>query len=421
MSTQTHAMIDGLNMGTRLDDDDPSLEPNGVQVVTREASLIQKALSKIPGCIESPDGSLTVLLHPNKKLPIKSPVSIILRKDARRGDSWFFNVQANPATVFSGDNTYGNLNLKTHVQAIFKVVLDFLETRNCVLPRLANDVVKGNIWIQSITFAQYTKPLAGDVESLIDHWYFMLETRLKHEGKFSSLLQELAIKRSNGDQYDNSISLSIFPPGDKKGQTNKLMHLCVYDKAAEKESREIPMSDEHAADLGSRLRLDLMVTNYFLRNHWGIKNITVRALYDHVRDQGGWKIAVSKLMGYALQRTCLQYMLTVSNPFADKEMVALWEEGKTGRKWSSSLQEWGSKNGINLDVSPVAHLIMLHGQMGLISSSTRLVKAAFTDEDGATRYLDKVGAALKKTKEVRLLAKSAGGLVLDFSTRGPSF
>jgi hypothetical protein len=425
---KTYAMVDNINMGTDLDVDDTTFESNGVECSDKESKKLMAVMEKNGG-LRDKDGGIIFIMNPGKFKKLGSAITVTLRQDGRAGSTWFFNVLANPASVFSGDNTFGNLKLRTQVQDIFYFVLEFLGKKGVDVTRLTQQVKIGNINIHSVTFAQYSSPLKNEklMRELIDRWYFMYETRLHTGERYISLLQELAMKRSVGDQYDDSIALAIYAKGDKLGKGNKLMHLCLYNKAQEKRDNEKAMGSEEEQDLEKRLRFDLTVSNYYLKNYWSLgAKPTIKGLYDYVKreyPERGWKGAVEALMTYAIERTCLSYMVTVDNPFAlqHRGMMKLWEEeyktnaGKKKVAWDPRLVTWAESLNLSLDISPDAHLIMLQGQAGLLTNTKDHTKRWLSSAKGAALYLEELSGILTKTRESKRLAQAAATLKLDFS------
>jgi len=428
--------VDGFNGGASLNS--PEIESTGIQCNTKELEQLWNAMLPLKVSIKESGGErkeLVAIINTAKNREIERAIFVTLRKDARKGSSWYFNVRTNPASVFTGDNTFGSLRVIAKVREVFHYVLDYFGKRGVDVTRLKKNVQKGEISVHSVTFASYTNLLANEglLNALIDRWFFMYETRMLIDKSYISLLEELGLSRSNGEQYQTSISLNVFAEGragrDIQNRGNKLMHLCVYNKIEELREKE-KLDEDNAElidDLSRRARFDLTITNYFFNSQWGIKKVTLRSLYDYVKEHWGdrmWEGAVEDLMKYAVRRTCLQYMMNVPNPFLaeHKNMVTLWEQqlqekrNTKGRwKWDLKLKKWSDTLGMNLSVSPDAHRIMLLGQVGLHTNTKTNVNTWLSSSKGTKSYLSTLETELNRTRESKVLGKVAASLKLDFS------
>jgi hypothetical protein len=448
---KTYALVDGILAGTALSnsEDDVQMETGGIHVTQAETKAIRYALRAIKAgtSIEKierkakadPEAELRKMKREDEEgieLIVETQgkaITALFRKNNRRKGKWFLNIQGNPTSTFSGDNTFGDLRIATKVIAMFHQVLDRLSNYGVNTTRLRKEVEEGNIYINSISFANYLTPVKDEdmLRQLVKCWYSMYETRLetKSEGKVS-LLQELALKRAVGDQFESSIPLAIYGPNDKKCVGAKYMHVCFYDKAEEKRVKnKLEEGSEEAEDLGKRLRIDLTVSNHYLNSFWHLKGkVTLREMYEWVErkygKQVGWSGAVQDLMTYALRRTCLLYMFVAPNPFLKKhrELRLKWQEEhatkrpRNGeRKWSKEVQEWALGLGLDPEVSPLAHKIIKQGQLDYHTHTEEMTKLWVSGPEGQAEYVKRMSHLIKEVRNNTMLTSVIRKLVLENS------
>lgn len=430
MSKKGYAMLDGIAMGTEYDTNGAGADSGRIECKNpKELWNVLETHAVTIGI--KPGKELTVKLGPAQSKELKREVFIDLKK-TNNSERWFLNLRTNPASVFSGENTFGSLLVVKQLRNLFDFILDWIESKGGHVKRMRDLVRKGEIGLSSISFAVYSGALKNSnaVAMLMDRWYFMYETRVKNnDGQYISLLEALGVTRGTGEQYKSSISLNIYKynmMGKKLSAVErgtKLMHLCVYNKAEELRSRDkIEEGSKLENDLDKRLRFDLTVSAYHFRG--GGQHLTLRSLNNEMKKRGSWSVFVEEMLDYAMDRTCLQYMVNCPNVWASehKEMVSVWLEEIERKKghgrgaWSDDLCAWAVANDVNLNVSPMAHMIMLQGRMGLTVNTEDNVKKWLTSSEGAKEYLTTMRRVIEvQTRRVALKgAKNIPALTFDF-------
>jgi hypothetical protein len=427
-----YGMIDGFKGGTNIESFE--YESNGVLCHRAEARALWSVMEKQPtSSILKPGKEIKLFINPKNERRIKSTIEVSLTEDRRRG-GWYFNVMANPNSVFKGHNRTGSLLVVRQVKRMFDFVLNWLKEQGANnIGRLQEAVSHGHIHVYSISFAVYSKPFESSavLTSMIDRWYAMYETRvwLDKDRRHVSLLDELGLARGSGPQYRDSLPLDIFI-GSKGTHGNRLMHLDVYNKVSElrDKGKLAAVSAQEQRDLNKRARLDLTVTNYFFRTRWKLKQVTLRNIWAYVKKRWGdvmWQGAVEEFMHFALRRTCLLYMMNPPNVFHAKHATPLarWQAEETGhvkrQGWSDATKKWAADNGVDLSISSRAHLIMLTGLVALQTNTERNVRDWLGSAEAADKYITSLRTVLARTRESARLAKAAAGMTLDFST--PSY
>lgn len=427
-------MFDGVNSGTGVEllPTNAGMGNAGVTCTAGEKEALWAVMVEDAAAIR--DGKeVTMYMHPRDHSYFGSTVSVTLRKAKGTTNEWFLNVQGNPTSVLNGgQNVYGSLLLKTHIDYLFFHVLAYFRRRGVDTARLVEQCRQGFINIHSITFASYSAKLGTEVtiRAIVERWYKVFEHRILIDGHYVSLLQALGLSRSEGEQRTASISLNVFEPGGK----NVYMHLCTYSKLTE--LRENPPAEEIITssveeDLDGRLRLDLTVNRRFFENAWGLKRghggVTLRSVYSYVKKKydGNWHAAVEDLLRYALRRTCLDYMFRMGNPFleAHTDKRTTWETGyknrspgKGGkRRWEPELRTWAEEIGIDLDIAPDAHYIIADALMHSRAGTKENVQQYMSSDHGAEQVLLKTKHAMRMTRETKQLRSAMRNFQLDFS------
>jgi hypothetical protein len=426
---QGYAMLDGAALGT---DYDPSVDSGRVVCKNpKDLWLAFERSQEVTVIAKKTGKEIIARMDPsdNHDIPIKRTIFLDLKMD--KNLRWHFNIRTNPASVFTGDNTFGSLLVVRQIKEVFNFVLDYFGDMGVNVQAMRAQVAKGHIVLSSISFAVYTQRVKKPemLARLLNKWYFMYETRVEFDRKYMTLLDALGLSRSSGEQYEDSIGLNIF--GYNLGSRiknatergHKLMHLCLYNKAAELRSKDnLAENDDNLVDdLEHRLRFDLTVSSYFFQTAWNMKQVTLRTLYQKMKQKGSWGNVVEDLMDYAVDRTCLEYMATAPNVHADEhsEMLKLWEsqiEEKNGRalgKWDPRLVEWAEALNVNLKVSPTAHLLIHQGRLGLHMNRADKARLWLSGPEGAKEYAATTMKAAQLEQQHRNFARAVGLLRLD--------
>jgi len=427
-----YAMLDGAAIGTEYD---PALDSG--RVVCKNPKALWKAIeeSREITIIAKKADELVARMDPwdnesgrgCRDLPIKRTIYLDLKMSAdKKGKKrWHFNIRTNPASVFTGDNTFGSLMVVRQIREVFNFILDYFEDMGVNVEVMRKQVQRGDIVLSSIAFAVYSDKVKNSdiVRRLLDKWYFMYETRVEYEGRYVTLLEALGLSRSSGEQFADSLGLNIFGynlAAKAKSATDrghKLMHLCLYDKAAEND-------DELVDDLERRIRFDLTISRYYFNTAWNMKHVTLRNLYMKMKEKGSWENVVLELMNYAIDRTCLQYMAVAPNVYAAEhsEILDLWtrqieqRKGRGSGKWDPKLIRWAEELGVKLKVSPIAHLIMHQGRLGLHMNRMDKAKEWLSSPEGAKKYGLSVTKAAELERKQSNFARAVSKLELDFSS-----
>jgi hypothetical protein len=431
---KTYAMLDGAAIGT-----DCEAGADSGRIVCKNPSQLWKAFeeSREITVISKKAKEIVAKLDPSasRDLGIKRSIYLELKED--KNGRWHLNIRTNPASLFTGDNTFGSLFVVRQIKEVFNYILDYFADMGVNVETMRRQVAAGNIVLSSIAFAVYTDRVKSPelIRRLLSKWYFMYETRIEFDNRYITLLEALGLARSSGDQYEDSLGLSIFnynlgarlKKSSERG--NKLMHLCLYNKVEELKSRDnlAENDDNMIDDLEHRLRFDLTVSSYFFQTNWGLKPVTLRTLYQKMRKRGSWIKIVEDLMEYAVNRTCLEYMAKAPNVHAveHSEMLALWESqiaernGGVPSKWDPRLEEWAAKLGVRLKVSPTAHLLIHQGRLGLTMHKADKAKMWLSGADGAKKYALSTLKAAKLEQQNANFARAVSLLEFDFS--GPDY
>lgn len=426
---KTYAMLDGAAIGT---DYDPTVDSGKIECKNPKSIWKVMEDSKHITVISKKVGKeIVARMDPKDGGSLKRTIFMDLKMDSR--GRWHFNIRTNPASVFTGDNTFGSLMVVRQIKEVFGFVLDYFEDWGVNVGAMRQQVKKGHIVLSSLAFAVYSDRIRSveRLQSLMGRWYFMYETRMHSEVEYISLLEALGLARSSGDEYRDSIGLNIYGYnlGARKKTAiergHKLMHLCLYNKAAElREKDNLAEGDSDLVDdLEHRLRFDLTVSSYFFQTAWNMKNVTLRSLYQKQKEKGGWGAIVQQLMTYAIERTCLLYVAAAPNVHAaeHRSMIALWEQqikDKQGRalgKWDPRLETWATKYGVNLKVSPTAHLLIHQGRLGLEMNKESNIRMWLSGDTGAQEYAKLTTQAIQQHKKIGRFARAVADLRLDFS------
>lgn len=166
-----------------------------------------------------------------------------------------------------------------------------------------------------------------------------------------------------GKQYTSSILLGLV---EKNGGKQTVLLKCVaYDKIEEMRSKGKELPAAVASQIAGRLRVDLTLTNRFLRSRWHteplLKNVVARA-----RKAGGWRGLVQELWDYWQQKSCMDYMLKCPNPFEVKALREWCHGAPAGRE----ARDIAASLGIDLKIPPAAHARIVVGRKMLEISKT---------------------------------------------------
>lgn len=393
-------------MGT--EDEGSSVTEPGIACTTDEARCLWAALRDHfggrPKTLKTPE--LVAVLEKGTYFGIRlrSSLEISVRQHRTKG-TWFLNIRGNYGALTTGQNAFGDVSATVeHTAKLFNLVLNLLGRAATALDvsRLREAVRRLDIYIHDLAFAGYTTKITHELglQRLIRHLYARYSTFIVRDGEGEvSLLQMLNLRRTDGEQYADSIPLVILNGG------KKLMHLCAYNKAEQMREAGHTMVAVTRNDLSSRLRLDLTVDARYFELMWRIprSRMTLRSLQDYVQKRwdGDWRKACLDLLGYALRRTCLFYMFgNWPNMFAEEHsaMRARWEaEHARGRgannSFSPEVKQWAEKHHIDPRVSPDAHLCMMLGEAQTEVNTRNNVAGAYQNDV----QFDAYSARLKKS------------------------
>lgn len=378
-----HAMLDGFKAGTDL-----GVEKFGVEIQESMVENLWKAMERT-----------ATVEKENARIKGKEEIGVVvnswfvsLRKSWNKQGVWFMNLSGNPATEKGGnvENVYGTLTPVRDIVEAFLSVVGVLRKngwRGAGPVAVEKQVRCGNIHLHSLTFAVYTKKKSKETwKKLLNAWYAMYETRVEKNGELVSLLRELGMQRLDGEEYKFGIGLGI------KSGTNFVIKCSAYVKSEEVSEKKpwIQMNNEMRQDLDDRLRMDLTLTNFYLTNILDLKKATLRELYKHAQNCGGWNSFLGNVWLYWLERSCMQYMFTCKNVFREP-VFKPWVAGTKPDKNTISVAR---DNGVNLRVSPHAHAIMLYGRQQLT-----------LQKNDVYEYLGGGDLLLKKLAAVNVLPK----------------
>lgn len=390
---------------------------------------LKSAMQKLGAFLEAKQVKL--VLTPSTDAQIQKPFDVTLRTgDGRmKSPQCFLNVNYNPSSVWSGDNTLLTHDLWGSVEKIFSLVTRLLEKNG--LSDKASRVIRRSIrnravYCHSLTIASYSTEFSSKqvVLRLLNLWYFMYEIRLQKNGedRFTSLVAELGLSRGATEEYESSISLNLHGPYSK-GKGPKFSYLCAYMKDDEREQIDPFSRNRIPATLRKRLRFDLTINAQYFKTHWGFEKrkepITFANLYRYAEKNGGWKSVVQDTLNWMLERTALSYMLTCENPFTVLEH-SVWKEWQAffreshqgGRTPSWGLRDNLEKHGFNWRISPSAHAIIMQG---------RLDAQTHTEERLAAHWVATKPPKISRSKVMlakldRDLAREIAAMNFDFSS-----
>ncbi len=338
-----YAMLDGFKVGTEVDEN-LAAETSGIDVPADTVKPLWDALKACGTVLKTRPGTeLSVgidLLH--KKW------NVSLRKDGR-GSAWYLNISGNARV----SNEYGSLTPVRDVLSTFNALFKKLRKHWSVPEEMETRVRRGQIHLHSVTFAVYTVPMEkAQMKRLFSLWYMLYETRVENNGMYESLLSLLGLKRLTGEQYDYGLSLALT---SKNGQARRTLVKCVaYNKAIECAQAGKQLGVQTQRDLEKRIRVDLTITNYYMRNQWRIKPM-LRDLVDLARRRGGWRELVAEVWSHWLRKSCMSYAFSCPNPFVVPALRSWVTSGAADVRTETTAE----KLGLNLKIGVAAHRCIL--------------------------------------------------------------